>query len=81
MNRNLIIEAYLFLRENNHSIPSSTIEFMKESSLKELDRIEVDQDCRNCRHDGNQSIFPSGCTGCGGYGEMINFAAKDGLYD
>lgn len=31
-------------------------------------------DCCDCKHNGNQSIFKSGCTGCGGNGEMNNFA-------
>ena len=33
-----IIEAYIFLRYNNMSIPSDTLEFMKDSSLKALDK-------------------------------------------
>lgn len=33
-----IIEAYLFLRKNNNTIPSETLEFMKDSSLKALDQ-------------------------------------------
>jgi len=30
-------------------------------------------ECKECKHDGNQSIFPSACTGCGGDGEGKNF--------
>jgi hypothetical protein len=37
MNRDNIIDAYLFLRENNHSIPSEVLDFMKEASLSEFD--------------------------------------------
>lgn len=33
-----IIEAYVFLRTNNITIPSETLEFMKDSSLKALDQ-------------------------------------------
>ena len=33
-----IIEAYVFLRTNNMTIPSETLEFMKDSSLKALDQ-------------------------------------------
>lgn len=32
-----IIEAYVFLRTNNMTIPSETLEFMKDSSLEALD--------------------------------------------
>ena len=31
-----IREAVIFLRENNHTIPSDTIEFMKQASLEKL---------------------------------------------
>jgi len=31
-----IMEAVIFLRENNHTIPSDTIEFMKIASLEKL---------------------------------------------
>jgi len=34
--RKEIIEAIVFLRENNHTIPSETIEFMKNASLEAL---------------------------------------------
>tara|TARA_R110000772_G_scaffold37589_4_gene89222 strand:- start:1379 stop:1681 length:303 start_codon:yes stop_codon:yes gene_type:complete len=34
--RKEIIEAYVFLRKNNMTIPSETLEFMKDSSLKAL---------------------------------------------
>ena len=36
--RKEIIEAYTFLRTNNMTIPSETLEFMKDSSLKALDQ-------------------------------------------
>ena len=36
--RKEIIEAYVFLRTNNMKIPSETLEFMKDSSLKALDQ-------------------------------------------
>ena len=38
-----IIDAYLFLRENNHSIPSEVLEFMKRASLDKLRSIELDE--------------------------------------
>ncbi len=34
-----ILNAYLFLRENNHSIPSETLTFMKDVSMRELKKI------------------------------------------
>ena len=39
MTRNEIIDAYVFLRENNHSIPDDTLDFMKDASLKAYDKI------------------------------------------
>ena len=76
MNKDEIIDAYLFLRENNHSIPSETLEFMKDVSLRELERVENGRGCFSCKHDGLQMIFPSSCTSCGANGEMKNFKAK-----
>ncbi len=40
MNKELkkeIIEAVVFLRENNHTIPSETIQFMKDCALREIE--------------------------------------------
>jgi protein-arginine kinase activator protein McsA len=34
--RELIIEAYLFLRKNNQSIPDETLDFIKHSALEAL---------------------------------------------
>jgi hypothetical protein len=36
-----IIEAVIFLREKNHTIPSETIEFMKQASLEKLNATKV----------------------------------------
>ena len=44
--RKEIIEAYVFLRTNNMTIPSETLEFMKDSSLKALDNDA--KLCANC---------------------------------
>jgi len=74
MNRGEIIDAYLFLRANNHSISSETLDFMKNVSLIALDALG-DKDCVDCMHDGHQSMFPSACTGCGDT-EYRNFKAK-----
>lgn len=76
MNKNEIIDAYLFLREHNQSIPSETLEFMKDVSLRELEKIKDGRDCHSCLHDGFQSIHPSACTGCGAEGELRNFKLK-----
>ena len=35
-----VIDAYLFLREHNHNIPSEVLEFMKEASLSRLIRLK-----------------------------------------
>jgi len=35
-----IYEAIMFLRENNNTIPSETIEFMKQASLEKLKTLE-----------------------------------------
>lgn len=46
------MEAYLFLREKNQSIPSETLDFMKDASLAEFDRLNVKQEnqkiCKYC---------------------------------
>ena len=74
--KNNIIDAYLFLRENNQNIPSETLDFMKDVSLRELEKINNGRTCFSCKHDGMQSVFKSGCTGCGGDGEYKNFILK-----
>jgi len=38
-----IREAIVFLREKNHTIPSETIEFMKQASLKKLKNINKNE--------------------------------------
>ena len=37
-----IIDCYLFLRENNQSIPSEVLEFIKGAALEKLDKINSD---------------------------------------
>ena len=76
INKNDIIDAYVFLREHNQSIPSETLDFMKDVSLRELERVENGRTCFSCKHDGGQHIFKSGCTGCGADGEYRNFSIK-----
>ena len=36
---NEILEAYTFLKTNNHTIPSEVIEFMKDSAMQKLTEI------------------------------------------
>jgi len=43
-----IIEAVVFLREHNHTIPSETIEFMKQASLDKLKKRSVTTFCFDC---------------------------------
>ena len=57
-------------------MPSVSLEFMKEVSLRELRIIDKTRTCFNCKHDGMQAIFKSGCTGCGVDGEYRNFRLK-----
>lgn len=39
---------------------------------------EIDEiDCLHCQHNGQQSIYPSSCTGCGAFGEYRNFKPKE----
>ena len=39
-----IMEAYLFLRKNNHSIPDEVLDFIKESSLEKLEELQRHED-------------------------------------
>ena len=41
-----IREAYIFLRETNHSIPSETLQFMLDASLEKLNRTVLC--CNKC---------------------------------
>jgi len=71
-----IVEACLFLRKNNKSIPDETLNFIKAVSMRELEKVESGRVCFSCKHDGMQGIFKSGCTGCGVDGEYNNFEIK-----
>ena len=76
MNKQEIIDAYLFLREHNHDIPADTLNFMKDVALRELEKIDTSEVCSSCQHDGQQSIFPGACTGCGIDGTFFNFKVR-----
>ncbi len=43
---------------------------------KELVKQPKEKDCSNCKHDGNQAIFGTACTGCGVLEEYANFEEK-----
>ena len=45
-----ILEAYIFLRENNHSIPDETLDFMKGASLDKLTEINKYKDNPPCKY-------------------------------
>lgn len=36
------MEAYLFMRKENQSVPSETLEFMKDTALAELQKCKVE---------------------------------------
>lgn len=71
--RNEIIDAYVFLRKANNSIPDQTLEFIKDASLVMYDSLHDDNYCNKCVHNGQQMKYPSNCTGCGSDGEKRNF--------
>lgn len=47
-----------------------------ESRLKAYNGIKNERDCFNCRHDGQQVMYPGGCTGCNHNGHLKNWKAK-----
>lgn len=40
VNKQLVMEAWVFLREKNSSIPSETLDFMRDKANEAIDRIE-----------------------------------------
>ena len=62
MNRNEIIDAYLFLRKNNHSIPDDTLDFMKNASLRALESMNSKSMYKCDKHGGIG--FCSDCAEC-----------------
>lgn len=75
MNRGQIIDAYVFLRKNNHSIPDDVLDFMKDSSLRAYDAMN-DGECSSCAFDGLQSRVGTPCTGCCAEGNYKHFKKK-----
>lgn len=51
-----IIDAYVFLRKNNQSIPDEVLDFIKDTCIEKLDLIEKENDYSN----------PVQCPKCGG---------------
>ena len=39
--KEIIMEAYLFMRKENQSVPSEALEFMKDAALAELQKCKV----------------------------------------
>lgn len=76
MKKTDIIDAYLWIRKNNSSIPDNVLDLMKDSAIEVLNKMENSRECFSCKNDGFQNIFPSACTGCGGNGELINFKLR-----
>ena len=74
INRKDILEAYSFMRRHNHSLPDELLDFMKDASLSAFDSLDNDY-CKSCKHNGNQMIYPSACTGCGSDGEKRHYEA------
>jgi len=72
MKRSEIVDAYVFLRTYNHSIPDETLDFIKDAALSSYDAL-YSVGCKKCIHNGNQMIYSSGCTGCGSDEEKRNF--------
>lgn len=61
-----IIDAYVFLRENNHSIPSNALEFIKSASLARLLELSNPMNCNDCENHGVQT-FCGRCSRNPGY--------------
>jgi len=71
-----VVDAYLWIRKNNSTIPDNILELMKDSAIAALSKMENSRDCFSCKNDGLQSVFPSACTGCGVNGELRNFKLR-----
>jgi len=44
VNKELVMEAWVFLREKNHSIPNGTIDLMRDAALDKLKKEEHNSD-------------------------------------
>jgi hypothetical protein len=55
INKKLIIDTYIFLRTNNMSIPDEVLDFIKDASLKELERINMN--FTKYKHHGDQEVW------------------------
>jgi len=88
-NKDQIIEAYTFLREHNHSIPSDVLEFMKDTSLNEILILESSKEELSKtswayfqkEYDKIEQLQQSQKSLTFQLGILRNFANKLGLYD
>ena len=60
--KDAIIEAYLFLRKSNHSIPDEVLDFIKDTSLYKLKEIER-YSCVGCKY--HNTLNDKLCGTCG----------------
>ena len=82
VNRRLIMEAWTFLRENNHTIPDETLDFMRDVSLKAIKELEHKERMNKrstCPFCGGTKITPfvsssssQHCTSCDEDGKISN---------
>lgn len=67
ISKKTIWEAWKFLREKNSTIPSETLDFMRDVALKELEKIEL-KTCPNCGSSTHEQIsvfgLYIGCNSC-----------------
>lgn len=48
INKELIMEAWVFLRKHNMSIPNETLDFMREASLEKLQNKSSNSEYKQC---------------------------------
>jgi hypothetical protein len=46
INKQTIVDAWVFLRENNCTIPDETIDFMRDAALEKLKKLEESKEER-----------------------------------
>jgi exosome complex RNA-binding protein Csl4 len=62
-----IIDTYVFLRKNNHSIPDEVLDFIKDTCIEKIDLIEKENDygeivpCPQC---GSMLMIESNLINC-----------------
>lgn len=68
-----INDAYVFLRENNHSIPDNVLDFMKSASLSRFLELSNTVNCNDCENHGVQTF----CSRCSRNPEYCDFFEED----